>query len=621
MVSVVGSKKMRAQPVNMLLFNLAMSDFTYIVCNDRIGIHDWPAWMPERLWWFPSWMCPVNRYISSAAFMASIGNFVAIAIESTTYIFPIVVAVALYPRTCRAVWAVDPGVKGKSVKVVAGLKVSGDDARSSVSDQDRRQIVKMLVVCVVIFFVGYTPIVTIFVRSHLFSRDRYLYETEFILVASELVKYICAFNPFIYTLFSAAFRQRVKGIVTCQHTIDLFLSLLFLVGFYVAIHAQEHRRKMGESGPFSAAIHYSLLVQTIVVLLVDCYTICTRLMRFSEHLASYLNTFIVTTVGYTANAFVVISVVGSKKMRASPVNMLLFNLAVSDFTYIVSNDRIGIHDWPAWMHRFWWLPGWVCPINRYKFIWFLRYIVTVRPLQARLMCSRSKLFYWVLVIWTFAFVFELPNYVAYDTFDAVDYYKNALNITLYDTDSNSTDTLPEKTPLLCINLWRFATLWKVFKWVEFCVSYIFPIVVAIALYPRTCRAVWAVDTGVQGTSLKVVAGSKVSGSGSSGSERDRRQVVKMLIACVVVFFVCYTLLVIIVVRSELFPSWHHRFEREFVLVASELIVYACAFNPFIYTLFSTMFRQRVKEIVACRHDVFLALLFLVGFYVTIHARL
>ncbi|KAH7715268.1 CRE-NPR-15 protein [Aphelenchoides avenae] len=106
-----------------------------------------------------------------------------------------------------------------------------------------------------------------------------------------------------------------------------------------------------------------------MALLVDCYEAYTRVVvgvRFSDHLASYLSAFIVYTVGYTANAFVMISVVGSKKMRASPVNLLLCNLAVSDFTYIVSNDRIGLQDWPAWMtNHLWWLPSWVCPINRY----------------------------------------------------------------------------------------------------------------------------------------------------------------------------------------------------------------------------------------------------------------
>ncbi|KAH7715269.1 Protein NPR-15 [Aphelenchoides avenae] len=261
-----------------------------------------------------------------------------------------------------------------------------------------------------------------------------------------------------------------------------------------------------------------------------------------------------------------VSVVGSKKMRAQPVNMLLFNLAMSDFTYIVCNDRIGIHDWPAWMpERLWWFPSWMCPVNRYissaafmasigNFVAIAieRYVVTVWPLQARLHCSRSKLFYWVLTIWISAFVLELPNYMAYDTYDAVVYYKERFNLTLYVEDLNGTvlPTIAVRKSQICTNPSQSATLWKMFKWVELSTTYIFPIGVAVALYPRTCRAVWDADPGLKGKSVTVVTGYKVSGDGSrpSGSDQDRRQIVKMLIVCVIIFFVGYTPIVTIFVR-------------------------------------------------------------------------
>ncbi|KAH7715267.1 CRE-NPR-15 protein [Aphelenchoides avenae] len=402
---------------------------------------------------------------------------------------------------------------------------------------------------------------------------------------------------------------------------------------------------MGDSKRFATVIYYSLLVQIIVVLLMDCYVAYTRVTRPvlpSAIVDHYLSGVFILHVGYTANAFVMVGVVGSKKMRASPVNMLLFNLAMSDFTYIVSNDRIGIHDWPPWMlNRAWPLPGWVCPINRYissaafmasimNFVAIAieRYVVTVRPLQARSLCSRSQLFYWVLAIWIFAFVFEFPSYVAYDAYDAAVYYRETFNWTINVLNQNRTVSheLVEGESQICLNPSRNAPLWKVFKWAEFCTSYIFPIVVAVALYPRTCRAVWALDPGVQGKSVKVVTGSKVLGDEfrpSDSYDQDRRQIVKMLIVCVIAFFVCYTPLVVIFVRSALLSTVEaDRFEKEFIDVASDLVQFICAFNPFIYTLFSTAFRQRVKEIVTCQQsiDVFLSLLFLIGLYVTMNAR-
>lgn len=126
--------------------------------------------------------------------------------------------------------------------------------------------------------------------------------------------------------------------VTCSfpHHGRMIILLSLVMVVICASHEsrpfQHHQRRMGDSKPFATAIYYLLLVQMIVVLLVDCYTVCTRVVggvRFSAHLASYMSGLIVTTVGYTANAFVVICVFGNKNMRASPVNLLLFNLVSS----------------------------------------------------------------------------------------------------------------------------------------------------------------------------------------------------------------------------------------------------------------------------------------------------
>ncbi|KAH7715270.1 hypothetical protein AAVH_17360 [Aphelenchoides avenae] len=116
---------------------------------------------------------------------------------------------------------------------------------------------------------------------------------------------------------------------------------------------------MRDSKPLAAVIYYALLVLMVLAFLVDFYVVCSfMLLEVRISATSWLIHFVFTAVGYTANAFVLIGVVGNKKMRSSP--------AASDFTYIITNDRIGIHDWPPWMvNRLWGFASYMCPVNRY----------------------------------------------------------------------------------------------------------------------------------------------------------------------------------------------------------------------------------------------------------------
>lgn len=45
--------------------------------------------------------------------------------------------------------------------------------------------------------------------------------------------------------------------------------------------------------------------------------------------------------------------------------------------------------------------------------------------------------------------------------------------------------------LACINENWTHPLWKVFKWTEFALSYVLPIVLSVVLYTKICRVLWA----------------------------------------------------------------------------------------------------------------------------------
>jgi hypothetical protein len=78
----------------------------------------------------------------------------------------------------------------------------------------------------------------------------------------------------------------------------------------------------------------------------------------------------------------------------------------------------------------------------------------------------------------------------------------------------------------------------------------------------------------------------------------RRNVVKMLVACVCVYFICYSPIQGIFLSKGLFNvSFHPPYE--FILLMNALAMTCSACNPLLYTLFSKKFRARVTRLIAC----------------------
>ncbi|KAH7711671.1 Protein NPR-15, partial [Aphelenchoides avenae] len=284
----------------------------------------------------------------------------------------------------------------------------------------------------------------------------------------------------------------------------------------------------------------------------------------------------VTVIGLAANVLVVVAILGDKKLRKSAMNMLLLNLAVADFLYLISFM-------PIWMPMMyygtpgWFLPGFLCPVDRYASNCFImasiatymaicveRYIATVHPMKVKHLCSRKKVLALIALIWSVVLVCELPYYILWYAYDVpkrpVTYVVyNETMIPIYDityTLYNGSvvpvyHTTMTAIPgiLACINESWTHPLWKVFRWTEFALSYVLPIALSVVLYTKICRVLW--------TKNQFLHKDKVSASKPSSSTEEngvvtkeksaeeaalasRRTVVKMLMVCVAVFFLCYT---------------------------------------------------------------------------------
>jgi hypothetical protein len=105
------------------------------------------------------------------------------------------------------------------------------------------------------------------------------------------------------------------------------------------------------------------------------------------------------------------------------------------------------------------------------------------------------------------------------------------------------------------------------------------------------------------------------GAGANENLRARKNVVKMLIGCVAVYFMCYSPIQIIFVfhvlklSPPMFTHVRNRFlfimcvrVQEMALVLNALALGCSAANPLLYTLFSARFRQRFVALLTCRQS-------------------
>uniref|UniRef100_A0A914BWR7 G-protein coupled receptors family 1 profile domain-containing protein n=1 Tax=Acrobeloides nanus TaxID=290746 RepID=A0A914BWR7_9BILA len=262
-------------------------------------------------------------------------------------------------------------------------------------------------------------------------------------------------------------------------------------------------------------------------------------------------------------------------MRRSVMNMLLLNLAIADALNLITTTV----EWTPTIilgYTAWIFPNFLCPIARYFECVFLftsimtqlivcieRYIAIVYPMHARRLCSKNNILIAITIVWLFVLMFAAP----YAHFNVVKKRKNS------DTQ-------------MCVNPNFTSPFWLTYKKIEFFGLYVFPCIVFIVLYSKISCVLWSKNKELYEEHSR------------SEALVMRRNVVKMLVACVCVYFICYSPIQGIFLSKWLFSVQIHP-PYEFILLMNALAMTCSACNPLLYTLFSRKFRVRIATILMC----------------------
>ncbi|CEF65269.1 Thyrotropin-releasing hormone receptor [Strongyloides ratti] len=285
-----------------------------------------------------------------------------------------------------------------------------------------------------------------------------------------------------------------------------------------------------------------------------------------------------TIIGLLGNVIVIIIIGFDKSMRKSCMNILLLNLAVAD----ILNLTVGSVEWTHLIikgYQKFVFPSIFCPISRYLECVFLyssimtqlivcveRFIAIIYPIHARRLCTTKNVIKSLIGMWLFVFIIALPYIFA-----------NVLS----------------PTRKICFTSGMREKWFIVFKWIEFLFFYLLPAIIFIILYSKVAKSLWK-------NNPQLYEGSRSSSIKQNVYDtiKMRRNVVKMLVACVIIYFICYSPIQGLFIAKHLLnisliPPY------EFILIMNALAMTCSACNPLLYTLFSKKFRKRISEFLTC----------------------
>ncbi|KAL3124082.1 hypothetical protein niasHT_004671 [Heterodera trifolii] len=322
---------------------------------------------------------------------------------------------------------------------------------------------------------------------------------------------------------------------------------------------------------------------------------------------------LLTFVGLLGNLLVIVAIIGDKRMRKSVMNLLLLNLAIADALNLLATTVEWVptlrHNGPVWV-----LPAVLCPVIRYLECVFLftsiltqlvvcveRFIAIAVPLHARRLCSRKNILLTICAVWCVVALAALPY---------------------------ATHNKKAENSFACTNFNRKSDFWHFYKFAEFVILFLLPGIIFLFLYTKICRILWAQNDKLYENGKasqnwpKTMAQLPLFNDFSTGNSRanscvgfapvsgaheealkTRRTVVKMLVACVSVYFICYSPIQAIFLCRGLFNLSIHP-PYEFVLLMNALAILCSACNPLLYTLFSSRFRERIGHLLCLCCDIF-----------------
>nr|XP_032523158.1 neuropeptides capa receptor-like [Danaus plexippus plexippus] len=209
-----------------------------------------------------------------------------------------------------------------------------------------------------------------------------------------------------------------------------------------------------------------------------------------------------------------------------------------------------------------------------------RYLAICHPLHLYAMAGLTRATKIIVVLWLVALVSASP-YAHYSDIYYRDYPPNSGNVSL----DSAFCTLTASSPLLEISSIFF---------------FFIPAVIILCLY---------ITMGIHIRSTKVSAKAKQGMfkghvHGESRQAKSRKAVIRMLIAVVIAFFVCWTpfhVQRLFFIYGYNHPDFHVINEHLFN-VAGALYYVSATVNPILYNVMSARYRLAFRETLLCRHQ-------------------
>ncbi|XP_066275381.1 QRFP-like peptide receptor [Branchiostoma lanceolatum] len=295
---------------------------------------------------------------------------------------------------------------------------------------------------------------------------------------------------------------------------------------------------------------------------------------------------VIFVVGVSGNMLVGIVVWKNVDMR-TPTNFFLVNLSIADLLLLVVSMPVALLE--TWIPAPWMLGRFMCLISYYNehlvfqasiltisAIGVERYYAICHPLKAKLNLTRRRIFCSIAAIWAFSLALSSPM------FTITDLIEHRLN------ETNGTDVI-----VVCITD-AGSTLGKTYMTVGSILFFVVPLLLLCGLYTAISWRLCDVPSTEQGRDVRKMA-----------QMRSRRQVIHMLVAVVVTFFVCLTphrvfQMWILFLPEDQYQSLDQVTTMN-VLVFIRVMVYLnSTLNPILYTLISSNFQSGLLAALGCR---------------------
>ncbi|XP_021003115.2 neuropeptide receptor 15-like [Parasteatoda tepidariorum] len=287
--------------------------------------------------------------------------------------------------------------------------------------------------------------------------------------------------------------------------------------------------------------------------------------------------FVIGAIGIAGNFLVIFAIIGDQRMRKSVTNLLIMNLAFSDLIIMISciPDIIQFIGNKGWKLG---LP--LCKALRFTEVFALyasvmtlvsvcieRYVAIMHPIKAHIVCCRTRILHVISIIWPAAMICASPNLVFHVIMTADE----------------------EFTP--CVMQFPDLIDFVIFKYCEFFLFYLIPLVLQVVLYIRMGLRLFSSET------LRAME-PNVGKDKFAGAMKARKGVIKMLVAGVTVYFLSFSPHQVLLLYNT-FSSTLFKETWSFLIFVNIMAYASSACNPLLYSIFCQKFRQKFQTLLSC----------------------